>query len=386
MKGLVLEGGGAKGAFHVGVLKALLERGYVFNGVAGTSIGAINGALLAQGDYDALYELWYSATPSLLFDFDENMVNRILENDLDKNVYKYIFHTARALFATKGVSMEKAKDLLDRLVDEDRLRKSDVDFCLVTVAKGDEWFPMEMFKSDIPNGEIKDYILTSAYLPIFNREKVGGKMFVDGGMYDNCPINPLINKGYDEIIAIRTGARMPSQKVIDRSVKVSYIDPSEPLGKLLDFRTEKIRYNIKLGYFDGLRYLDKHLGVRYYVERPSYKDFINFVENLSYNTFISWAEILDIKGTKQSIFSKLIEVVTEELGLAWNLSKEDVFIAMMEEFAMEFGLEKFKIYKLEEFFAELKNIWQENVITKHNKAFSLANAVIQNLKMPYGRT
>ena len=79
MKGLVLEGGGAKGSFHVGVLKALLERGYVFDGVAGTSIGAINGALLAQGDFDALYELWYSATPSLLFDFDENMVNRILE-------------------------------------------------------------------------------------------------------------------------------------------------------------------------------------------------------------------------------------------------------------------------------------------------------------------
>ena len=36
-----------------------------------------------EEDFDALYELWYSATPSLLFDFDENMVNRILENDLD---------------------------------------------------------------------------------------------------------------------------------------------------------------------------------------------------------------------------------------------------------------------------------------------------------------
>ncbi len=385
MKGLVLEGGGAKGSFHVGALKALFERGYVFNGVAGTSIGAINGALLAQGDFDALYELWYSATPSLLFDFDENMVNRILENDLDKNVYKYIFQTAKALFSTKGVSMDKARELLDRLIDEDKLRKSNVDFCLVTVAKGEEWLPMEMFKKDIPLGEIKDYILTSAYLPIFNRAKVGGKMFVDGGMYDNCPVNPLVNKGYDEIIAIRTGAKMPSQKVIDMSVKVNYIDPSEPLGKLLDFRTDRIRYNINLGYFDALRFLDKHLGVRYYVERPSYKEFVNFVENLSYNTFISWAEILDIKGTKQNIFSKLIEVVTEELDLPWNLSKEDVFIAMMEEFAVEFGLEKFRIYKLEEFFIELQKVWNENVVTKYNKTFSLANAVIHNMEALNGR-
>ena len=148
---------------------------------------------------------------------------------------------------------------------------------------------------------------------------------------------------------------------------------------MLDFRTERIRYNIKLGYFDGLRFLDKHLGVRYYVKRPTYKEFVNFIENLNYNTFISWAEILDIKGTKQNIFSKLIEVVTEELDLPWNLSKEDVFIAMMEEFAIEFGLEKFKIYKLEEFFLELGKIWKDELVTKHNKIFRLANAVIFNM-------
>ena len=127
------------------------------------------------------------------------------------------------------------------------------------------------------------------------------------------------------------------------------------------------------------------MGVRYYVERPSYKEFVNFVENLSYNTFISWAEILDIKGTKQNIFSKLVEVVTEELDLPWNLSKEDVFIAMMEEFAVEFGLEKFRIYKLEEFFIELQKVWNENVVTKYNKTFSLANAVIHNMEALNGR-
>lgn len=377
MIGLVLEGGGAKGAFHVGVLKALYDRGYEFQGVAGTSIGAINGALVAQGDFDRLYDLWYTATPSLLFDFDENMVSRILDNDLDKTVFKYIFQTIKLLFASKGVSLDKAKDLLDRLIDENKLRASNIDFCLVTVEHSDDWKPLVLFKNDIPNGEIKDYILTSAYLPIFNRAKVGGKMFIDGGMYDNCPVNPLIYRGFDEIIAIRTGARMPSQKVIDRSVKVSYIDPSEPLGKLLDFRTDRIRYNIQLGYYDGLRYTDNLLGLKYYIRRPSYKDFINFIESLSFHTYAEWSELLDTKGNKQSIFSKLVETVTEELDLPWDLSKEDVFIAMIEKFASELSLEKFKIYDLGEFFNKVKESWKYTSFTRYDKTFLLVDAVMK---------
>ena len=56
--GLVLEGGGSKGAYQVGVLKALLENGYRFDAVTGTSIGALNGAIPAQEGPDTLEEIW----------------------------------------------------------------------------------------------------------------------------------------------------------------------------------------------------------------------------------------------------------------------------------------------------------------------------------------
>ncbi len=45
MYGLVLEGGGAKGAYHIGAYKAILEEGIEIGGVAGTSVGALNGGL-----------------------------------------------------------------------------------------------------------------------------------------------------------------------------------------------------------------------------------------------------------------------------------------------------------------------------------------------------
>ena len=60
MRGLALEGGGAKGAYHLGALKALYEAGYAFDGVVGTSIGALNGAIIVQdgGSLETLQKLW----------------------------------------------------------------------------------------------------------------------------------------------------------------------------------------------------------------------------------------------------------------------------------------------------------------------------------------
>ena len=56
--GLILAGGGAKGAYQIGAWKAMRELDIEFEAIAGASIGAINGAMIAQGDFDDAYELW----------------------------------------------------------------------------------------------------------------------------------------------------------------------------------------------------------------------------------------------------------------------------------------------------------------------------------------
>ena len=55
---LVLAGGGAKGAYQAGCIKAMREIGYDFDIVTGTSIGALNALLVIQKDYEVLYKLW----------------------------------------------------------------------------------------------------------------------------------------------------------------------------------------------------------------------------------------------------------------------------------------------------------------------------------------
>ena len=67
MIGLVLEGGGAKGAYHIGVFRALDELNIGLDGVVGTSIGAINGAMIAQGDGPRAWEIWAQIRSSDIF-------------------------------------------------------------------------------------------------------------------------------------------------------------------------------------------------------------------------------------------------------------------------------------------------------------------------------
>ena len=69
--GLTLEGGGARGAYHIGAVKALVENGYEFGAVVGTSIGAVNAAYIAQGDLDFVYNMWKTLSFDALFDVDQ---------------------------------------------------------------------------------------------------------------------------------------------------------------------------------------------------------------------------------------------------------------------------------------------------------------------------
>ncbi|MDB5029023.1 MAG: hypothetical protein JWO66_2712, partial [Candidatus Eremiobacteraeota bacterium] len=61
-RALVLSGGVALGCYEAGVVKGLQERGFAFDVICGTSIGAVNGAMLAQGDAVHLEELWHTVS------------------------------------------------------------------------------------------------------------------------------------------------------------------------------------------------------------------------------------------------------------------------------------------------------------------------------------
>ena len=255
MTGLALEGGGSRGAYHVGVMKALLEAGYVFDGFVGTSVGAINAAAFAQGDFDEAERMWLTLTNEVLFDAEVCDVLKFGDPGRDLSQLLHIRNSFRKIIAGNGADTSRIMAIVRSHIDEDKMRASGKDFGLVAASINDRR-PYELFTEDMNPGDLTSYIVASACLPGFRPVSVGGKYFLDGGLYNNCPINMLMGKGYREIIAVRTMAPGVFKKVTAlKDVDVRVIVPSADLGNMLQFSPGRARAIIALGYADAIRSL-----------------------------------------------------------------------------------------------------------------------------------
>ena len=254
--GLVLEGGGVKGAYELGALIALTEKGYTFSAVTGTSIGALNGAVMASQGIEKLAAYWEEAKYCPVFDFDDDTVARFRQKDFDLDL---IIATGKKLLSAREIIRESYEHTLDFVynrLSEEEIRLSDIDFGCVTYNISD-MEPFEAMKKDIPEGKLIDYIVASACFPIFPPKQIDGKKFIDGGVYDNMPINLLARTGCKKMVVVRTNpeSKQPKRRIERDDLDILYIIPSSNLGRAMAFSPERIENLKQLGYADAMRIL-----------------------------------------------------------------------------------------------------------------------------------
>ncbi|SHJ66042.1 patatin-like phospholipase family protein [Paramaledivibacter caminithermalis] len=351
MYGLVLEGGGAKGAFQIGAWKALKELGVDIKGISGTSVGALNGAIIAQDEFERCYDIWYNMSPSRVINIDEKVLEKLLKFDITPDNLHYILGELKNILNEKGLDITPLRKLLKEFIKEDIIRASKKDFGIVTVSLT-ELRPLELYIEDIPNGKLIDYLIASAYLPIFKMEKLGGKLYLDGGFYDNLPIRLLVSKGYRDLIAVRLYGIGRTRRVRKRDINITYITPSDDLGMTLDFTTERARKNLKLGYFDTLKTFNKLKGNKYYIEPKNDEDyFINYFMNLEESKVLKLGKILGIEHMpyRRMLFEAIIPRLGELLNIGRDGGYEDIILAIYERIAERYRIEKFRLYNFENF-------------------------------------
>lgn len=350
MFGVALEGGGAKGAYHIGAIKAIIENGCKIDGVVGTSIGAFNAALVAQNDFEKAYEIWNNMQPSTLFNIEDNKMETINKSGFTKESLRYLSEKAKEIIMNRGIDTSKLRTVVDSLVFEEEIRKSEVDFGMVTVSISD-LTPLEILKDDIPQGKLNDYIMASANLPLFKSQPIDNKYYIDGGIYNNCPINLLADKGYTNVIAVRTSQKEKLQQVKCGNCNVINIIPSEDLGGTLIFDNDLIKRNIKMGYYDTIRVIKCLKGKRYYIEPADEDLFFNIINNIPNEIIFNIGKIFKFTdmNSKRMLFEGIIPTIAELLKLPKTATYEEIFIELMEVIAAERNVEKFKIYTINSF-------------------------------------
>ena len=240
---VVLAGGGSRGAYQVGVWKALRELNIEYQLVTGTSVGALNGVLMVQGDYEKAVHIWENLS-------SQDVVGPLLEGkgELDDRQLTRLF--AREALAKGGADISSLEHFVHSMLDESKFWQSPVDFALVTV-EYPSMKPLELEKKDIPRGMLGEYLLASAAcFPAFQAKEIDGKKYIDGGYHDNMPVNLAIRMGADEIIAIDLESVGVSRKIHKDRQRVTLIRSLWPLGSFLKFESQLAKKNIQLGYLD----------------------------------------------------------------------------------------------------------------------------------------
>lgn len=122
---IMLDGGGARGAYQIGAWKALREAGVKVNAVAGTSVGALNGAFICMDDVEKAEKVWSEITFSKVMDVDDIWMERLFrkENTLTE-VLREIWKT----LADGGVDVTPLRRLIHKNVDEKKIRQSGIEF------------------------------------------------------------------------------------------------------------------------------------------------------------------------------------------------------------------------------------------------------------------
>ncbi|MCX7774095.1 MAG: patatin-like phospholipase family protein [Clostridia bacterium] len=380
MLGLALEGGGARGAFQMGVLKAYFEEGDEFDGLAGTSIGALNGAIIAQDSFEEGYKLWEEMSPSRLFDIEDEEYQRFVNRQLDKESIINFAMRLRKVIKNRGIDTSRIKSVLESIISEEKLRQSHRDFGLVTVSVTD-LKPFELFKEDIPQGKMVDYLIASASFPGFKPHEIDEKHYIDGGFYNNCPINLLARKGYKDIIAVRTLGIGLFRSVKEPDLNVTYVLPSEDLGRILDFNNDLIRRNMQMGYYDAVRKLKKLKGTKYCI-KPIEED--RLFQGLCEMPEALWNEMGKLYGLtdmdpKRVLFERVMPEAAGRLGLPANAGYQDIFIGLLERLAEEKGLNKYEIYSLRDFIIKLRETEGKEETSNKSLGHHIRNRLVDTI-------
>lgn len=269
---VVLSGGGGRGAYQIGVLGALKDLGIEIEAVYGTSVGAINAAGIISEGYEIARDTWYSIDYSELMTVSPALYNLIQGHFRELDTLE-LASALRSITTSQGIDVAPLRNRLSEMISEDKIRDSEIDFGIVAYSLSNIR-PFVMYKENIPEDQLTDYVLASANFPAFKREKIGDLSFIDGGVYSNFPVFMPKERGFDRVVAVdivglRLGENLAHVNLFSHGMNVMLIEPSEHFGTVMTFQKEVSQRYLICGYLDTMKAFGQVHGEHYFI----YDDF-----------------------------------------------------------------------------------------------------------------
>ena len=342
---IALEGGGAKGGYEIGVWQALDEAGIKYNAVSGTSVGALNGGLMAMRDLPRAIDAWNKMKLGKVIELDEEQeenLSRAFNGDIGLDDVQRLIPEALEIIKNRGLDVAPLRAWVREVVDAKAIKESDVELYIATVSITDRK-ALEVKVNDLPEDQICDMLLASAYHPTFKLEKLGGKFYTDGGFVDTLPLHALVTNGYKDIIAVRIpGIGHNRRFKMPDDVNITYIATNADLGGVLNFDAEQSRRDMAIGYLDAKRVLYGLYGKHYYIER-------SMTDREALNMLL---DSLETGVNLRQFCERDLPRVARHLDAEGDYY--ELLIAVLEDAAAKQDIDNMRIYKDTELVAKLE--------------------------------
>nr|OTP50505.1 hypothetical protein A5881_001929 [Enterococcus termitis] len=284
--GLVLGGGGARGAYQIGVWQALKELNISIEIITGTSVGALNGALILQDDFEAAKNMWEKIDTQKILSFPITDVSTQTLSGMMSQIGSF----TRSAIQSRGVSTQPLKSLIQETFSQEKMQQATTDFYLVTTELPNMQEKEIRFKS-CHSEQWQNWLLASAsFFPAMAATKIADKYYVDGGYRNNIPVDLALNAGATECIIVDVkGPGITKPVKIPAVVSCLSLQTPWTMGAVLLFDGMRSTRNIQLGYLETMKKISgKYLGYWY-----------TFAETLSDLTAFQQTFFVYIKETYQ---------------------------------------------------------------------------------------
>lgn len=351
MLAIVLSGGGARGAYQMGVWKALRKLNVKYEIVTGTSIGALNGMMMTQNQYYKCLNFWKKVNFDVLFE-------NFNQGECDKDIYwEYISNAVNG-----GLKITKLETLIDGFYRPQKMYSTKIKYGVVSYNM-DTKTPHFASNISTPPSKLKDYILASAAVfPFFEPKKILNENYIDGGYYDNMPIDYAVKLGATKVIAVNLDTSGIFKKSKADGVEVIYIKPKTKLEPFLMFESNSIRKMMRLGYNDAMKALNKSEGEFYTFKKRTIE---NLIRKYLWKYSKNYEIYLDIKEDIKILEKKLPEII-EKAAKYFELDITKMYTLSSINKDLSYALKNTENVNIKDYNAKnLKKMFKKTIIIKN---------------------
>ncbi|MCL2030682.1 MAG: patatin-like phospholipase family protein [Oscillospiraceae bacterium] len=220
--GLVLSGGFAKGAYQIGVLKAMREcfGDTPVRYISASSVGSLNAYAFARDRLDAAEDMWRNLEYQNFRSFVKNYIRG-----------PYIAGAIREMTGQPGGPPLP---------------------CLYTACFNVTRLKLHYINlKNVPPRRVKDFLQASVMLPVFSRAvEIGGKKYIDGAIIDNIPVRPLMRHPLDYAVVVHFDSDnylFENDYFDSKLIKINFLD-DKIIKNSLAFDRDSVSYMIGAGY------------------------------------------------------------------------------------------------------------------------------------------